>query len=53
MNRRIPPNLGLKLMATWLIISGIIPLVNLQFAGLGVIMSILAVVAGVLIIIER
>jgi len=53
MTRKLPSNLGLKLAAVWLIATGLIGLVNLTFAGLSVIMSVLALVAGVLIIVER
>lgn len=53
MRRNVPPNLGLKLLAVWLIISGLTALVNLHFAGLPVIMAVLAIVAGVLIVMER
>jgi hypothetical protein len=41
------------LLGVWLIATGLIPLLNLSFSGLGVIMAILAVAAGVLIIIGR
>ena len=53
MARNLPPNLGIKLAAVWLIATGVIGLAALNVAGLGVIMSVLAVIAGVLIILER
>lgn len=46
-------NFGLLLLAVWLILTGLIPLLNLSFSGLGTVMSILAVAAGVLIIVGR
>lgn len=46
-------NFGLLLLAAWLILSGLIPLLNLSFSGLGTVMSILAVVAGILIVVGR
>lgn len=46
-------NIGLLLLAAWLILTGIIPLINLSFAYLGTAMAILAIVAGVLIAIGR
>ena len=46
-------NFGLLLLAAWLILSGLIPLLNLSFSGLGTVMSILAVAAGVLIVVGR
>ena len=53
MTRKLPPNLGLKLAAVWLIATGLIGLVNLTFAGLAVLMSVLALTAGLLILVER
>lgn len=46
-------NFGLLLLAAWLILTGLIPLLNLSFSGLGAVMSILAVAAGVLIVVGR
>ena len=46
-------NFGLLLLAVWLMLTGLIPLLNLSFSGLGVVMSILAVAAGVLIVVGR
>jgi hypothetical protein len=43
-------NLGMLLLGIWLILSGLIPLLRLSFSGLGTIMDLLAMVAGVLII---
>ena len=41
------------LLALWLILTGLIPLLNLSFSGLGTVMSILALAAGILIVIGR
>lgn len=46
-------NIGLLLLAVWLILTGLIPLLHLSFSGLGTVMSILAVAAGVLIVVGR
>ncbi|HEU4647104.1 MAG TPA: hypothetical protein VFS80_16235 [Burkholderiales bacterium] len=46
-------NFGLLLLAAWLILTGLIPLLNLSFSGLGTVMSILAVAAGILIVVGR
>ena len=46
-------NLGMLLLGIWLIISGVVPLINLSFSGLGTLMAGLAVVAGALIIVGR
>ncbi len=46
-------NVGLLLLAAWLILTGLIPLLNLSFSGLHTLMAILAIAAGVLIVIGR
>ena len=46
-------NLGMILLAIWLILYGLIALLGLGFSGLGVIMAILAIAAGVLILLGR
>lgn len=46
-------NLGMLLLAIWLILGGLMPLFNLGFSGVGTVMAILAIAAGVLILIGR
>jgi uncharacterized membrane protein HdeD (DUF308 family) len=46
-------NLGMLLLGIWLILSGLILLFNLSFSGLFTIMAILAVAAGVCILLGR
>jgi hypothetical protein len=46
-------NLGMTLLAVWLVLHGLIELVNFSFNGLGTIMSILAIAAGALILLGR
>jgi hypothetical protein len=46
-------SIGLLLLAIWLILTGLIPLVNLSFAYLSPAMAIVAIVAGVLLLIGR
>ena len=50
---KLPKNLGLLLLGVWLILTGLIPLLNFSFQGLGTIMSILAIAAGVVILMGR
>ena len=50
---RFTRNLGMLLLAIWLILYGLIALLGLSFSGLGVIMAILAIAAGILILLER
>ena len=50
---KVNRNLGMMLLGIWLILTGIIPLLSLSFAGLGQMMSLLALVAGALIVAGR
>ena len=45
-------NLGMLVLAIWLILTGLIAFVP-AIAGLGVVLSVLAIVAGVLILLGR
>jgi hypothetical protein len=53
MAMRLTKNVGMLLLAIWLILGGLTPLLNLSFSGLGTVMAILAIAAGVLILIGR
>lgn len=46
-------NLGTILLAIWLIVGGLIVIVGLTFSGLAVAMAVLAIVAGILLLIGR
>ncbi len=46
-------NLGMLLLAAWLILTALIPMLNLSFSGLGTVMRVLAIAAGILIILGR
>jgi len=50
---KVTRNLGMLLLAAWLVMTGLIPLLNLSFSGLGIVMAILAIAAGVLIVAGR
>ena len=50
---KVTRNLGMPLLAVWLVMTGLIPLLNLSFSGLGTVMAILAIAAGVLIVVGR
>jgi hypothetical protein len=45
--------IGMLLLALWLVMTGLIPLLRLSFSGIGTAMAVLAVAAGVLIAIGR
>jgi hypothetical protein len=46
-------NFGMLLLGVWLVLHGLIELVNFNFNGLGTVMAVIAVVAGVLLILGR
>lgn len=50
MNNR---NVGMILLAIWLILSGLVNLLGLAFAGLPIVLGVLALAAGVLILIGK
>jgi hypothetical protein len=46
-------NLGLLLLAIWLIVTGLLPFVDIPVPSLSTILSLLAVAAGVFILLDR
>jgi len=50
---KLTTNIGMLLLAVWLVLTGLIPLLNFSFQGLGTVMAILAIAAGVLIVVSR
>ncbi len=50
---KLAKNLGMLLLGIWLIATGLIPFLNLSFSGLGSVMAILAIAAGVLLLLGR
>ena len=46
-------DVGLLLLGIWLILQGLIALVDFQFQGLSTVMALLALTAGGLIILKR
>ena len=49
----ITKNLGFLLLAIWLILYGLAAVFSVTFTGLPIVMGILALIAGVLILINR
>jgi hypothetical protein len=49
----IPKHLGRFLLAAWLVLTGLIRLIDFSFKGLGTVMALLAIAAGVLIVLDR
>ena len=50
---KVTRNVGMLLLAVWLVLTGLIPLLNLGFSGLGTVMAILAIAAGIFIAVGR
>ena len=50
---RVTKSIGMLLLSIWLILTGLLQLVTFTFPGLAIIMAILAIAAGVLILIGR
>jgi len=48
----ITKNLGMLLLAIWLILTGLLAFVP-ALAGLGIVLAILAIIAGILILLGR
>lgn len=50
---KVTKSVGMILLAIWLVLTGLIPLLKLDFSGFPVIMQVLAIAAGVLILLDR
>ena len=53
MAMKLTKSIGMLLLGIWLILQGLIPLLNLSFSGLGTLMAILAIAAGAFILLGR
>ena len=47
------PRWGMVLLGVWLILTGLVHLTTLSFTGMNTVLGILALAAGVLILLER
>lgn len=45
--------IGMLLLGIWLVLTGLIPLLHFSFSGLGTVMTLLALAAGVAILAGR
>ena len=50
---KINRNLGMLLLAIWLILEGLVSLLGLSFSGIGSLLGILALAAGVAILLGK
>ena len=47
---KLPKNLGMTLLGIWLIATGVLSFVKIEGSIVGVIMAIIAIIAGILIL---
>jgi hypothetical protein len=52
-NMTVTKSLGMLLLGIWLILTGLLPLLNNPIAGIGMVLAVLAIAAGVLILLGR
>jgi hypothetical protein len=45
--------IGAVLLGIWLILKGIMPLLHLSFSGSGTVLAVLAIAAGILILLDK
>ena len=50
---RVTRNLGMLLLAIWLILTGLLQVITIAIPAIGTIMAVLAIAAGVLILLGR
>jgi hypothetical protein len=50
---KLASNLGMMVLGIWLILTGLLPLVNIRFQGHESLLQILAVAAGALILMNK
>ena len=50
---KLTKNLGMLLLGVWLVLTGLIPLLDFASSGLVTVMAVLAIAAGALILVGR
>jgi len=50
---KLTKNLGMLLLGIWLVLTGLLPLLDLSFSGQDTLMAALAIAAGVVILFRR
>lgn len=50
---KITKNTGMLMLGVWLILTGLIPLLNLRFSGQDTVMDLFAIVAGAFLLTSR
>jgi len=52
-HEKLPKNLGMLLLGIWLIVTGLLQVVSIHIPAIGTILALLAIAAGVLILLGR
>ena len=52
-NMKLTKNLGMLLLGIWLIVTGLLQVVSIPIPTIGIILALLAITAGVLILVGR
>jgi hypothetical protein len=52
-NMKLPKSLGMLLLGIWLVVVGLLQVVNIHIPAIGTILALLAIAAGVLILLGR
>ncbi|MFO7945061.1 MAG: hypothetical protein R6U51_12255 [Anaerolineales bacterium] len=50
---KLPKNLGMLLLGIWLILTGLLQVFTISIPAIGTILALLAIAAGVLILLDR
>jgi hypothetical protein len=50
---RLTRNVGMLLLGIWLILTGLLQIASISIPGIGILLALLAIVAGILILIGR
>ena len=50
---KITKRLGILFLAIWLIVSGVLSIIPIQIPGAGFILALLAILAGVLLLLDK
>jgi hypothetical protein len=50
---RLTRNMGMLLLGIWLILTGLLQIASISIPGIGIILALLAIVAGILILMGR
>ncbi|MGZ3940560.1 MAG: hypothetical protein ACXVBK_17450, partial [Flavisolibacter sp.] len=53
LNVKLPKNLGMLLLGIWLIVTGLLQVVSIHIPAIGTILALVAIAAGVLILLGR